>query len=192
MLKIVRHGGHGKPTGAAGRAENRHTAAMMLRRSILAWALCLPVAARAGILDWLNGGTVGKPLPTHDLKFLGAAPDPLARLQLVDFWATWCAPCRESIPKLNTFHHKYAARGLAIIGVTQEKQEVVERFMKMVPFHYPVAIDLDGKLHENLRIFGLPYALFIDKNHTIVWRGAPSAINDGLIEWLLKDAGPLA
>ena len=165
---------------------------MLLRRSALAWALCLSAAARAGVLDWLNGASVGKTLPTHDLKFLGATPDPLATLQLVDFWATWCAPCREAIPKLNALHHKFAPRGLSIIGVTQEKQELVERFMKTVPFHYPVGVDVDGRLHESLRIIGLPYALFVGKDHTIIWRGAPSVINDELIERLLKDAGARA
>ena len=162
---------------------------MCNRRFIVLAGLCLPLATRAGIIDWFNGVTVGKPLPTHDLKFLGSAPDPQATLQLVDFWATWCAPCRDAIPKLNALYQKYAPRGLSIIGVTQEKPELVERFMKTVAFHYPVGLDVEGKLHESLRIIGLPYALFVGRDNTIVWRGAPSGINDELIERLLKEAG---
>lgn len=185
----MRHGGRRKSTCTAKRVKKRHTSGMCNRRSTIAAGLCLPLVARAGIIDWFNGVTVGKPLPTHDLKFVGTTPDPQATLQLVDFWATWCAPCRDAIPKLNALHQKYAPRGLSIIGVTQEKPELVERFMKTVAFHYPVGIDVDGKLHESLRIIGLPYALFVGKDNTIVWRGAPSGINDELIERLLKEVG---
>jgi len=161
---------------------------MLHRRSTLAAALCLPMAGRAGVLDWFNGVTLGKPLPLHEIKFVGMVPDPGATLQLMDFWASWCAPCREAIPKLNALQQKYAARGLSVVGVTQERPEAVERFMKAVPFHYPVGLDVEGKLHEGLRILGLPYALFVGRDKTMVWRGAPSAINDELIEFLLKDA----
>ena len=183
------HGRRQMPAGAAKRTKKGQTSSMCNRRLTVTAALCLPLAARAGIIDWFNGVTVGKPLPTHDIKFLGATPDPAATLQLIDFGATWCAPCRDAIPKLNALHQKYASRGLSIIGVTQEKQELVERFTKTVPFHYPVGLDVDGELHESLRIIGLPYALFVGRDHMIVWRGAPAGINDALIERLLKEAG---
>lgn len=147
--------------------------------------LVCATAANAGLIDLFNGVKIGMPLPSNDLKYLAASPDPLAKLQLIDFWATWCAPCRESIPKLNAWHAKYASRGLAVVGVTRESAEIVEPFLKKVPIHYPVGLEQRQVLHDALKIKGLPYAIFVSRSGNIVWRGPPDEIDEKLIEALL-------
>jgi thiol-disulfide isomerase/thioredoxin len=148
-------------------------------------ALVAPGPAQAGFVDIFNGVTVGAQLPKNDLVFLGAAPSTANNVRLIDFWATTCAPCRTSIPKLNALHQKYASKGLVMIGVSEESKEVVAPFLEKVPMHYAAAVEGMYSLHKALRIRALPYAIFVDRSGTIVWRGQPEEITEQLIESLL-------
>lgn len=150
----------------------------------LAALLCL-TEARAGFVDIFNGVTVGAPVPRSELVFLATAPQTANRVQLIDFWATTCDPCRTTIPKLNTLHQKYAAKGLVIIGVSEESKETVTSFLNKVPIEYAAAVEGSSSLHKALRIRALPYAIFVDRSGTIVWRGQPADITETLIESLL-------
>lgn len=145
--------------------------------------------ATAGFVDLYNGVRVGSTLPAHDLQFISPEPAGTAKLTLVDFWATWCAPCRESIPQFNALHEKFGSRGVRIIGVSQESKEVVRPFLARFPMHYPHAVEGQMSLHKALGIKALPYAVFVDSAGTIVWRGQPSDIDEALVESLLKAHG---
>ena len=164
----------------------------LMLRNILFCTLVLSTAssARADFVDFFNGVTVGAQLPKHDLAFIGPAPATENKVQLIDFWATWCAPCITSIPKFNAFHQKFALKGLVIIGVSQESREVVEPFLTKVPMQYASALEGKAKLHVALKIKALPYAIFVDRAGKIVWRGQPSAISEELIESLLAPSAP--
>ncbi len=147
--------------------------------------------ATAGVTDWVNGAKVGAPLPSHDLQYLSATPITENKLVLIDFWATWCVPCLQAIPKLNTLHAKYEKHGLAVIGVSQEKKEVVSKLMSKLPepIQYAHAVEGSPSLHRALRIKALPYAIFVDQTGKIVWRGEPEKITDKLILNLLEKQG---
>lgn len=157
--------------------------------SLVLLAFALASSASAGVVDFINGVRLGSALPKHDLRYLAAAPDASDRLLLIDFWATWCGPCRTSIPKLNEFHAEFSRRGLVIIGVTQETAEVAQSFVDRVPMHYAVATEGALSLHKSLRVKALPYAIFVDRKGTIVWRGQPDEIDAALISKLLAAPG---
>lgn len=153
-------------------------------------ALFAATPSHAGFVDLFNGVKVGTALPAHEIRQVaGAVPDAAAKLRLIDFWATTCAPCRTSIPQLNALHDKYASRGLALIGVTDEAADKVLPFLEKLPMRYAVAVEADPaaptSLHRSLRIRALPYAIFVDRRGIIVWRGQPEQIDDGLVEALL-------
>ena len=168
-------------------AHQLHGLARGWRATALLFALaCAHAPAQAGVADLINGVKVGAQLPMLDLHYVGAAPLLENRLLLVDFWATWCEPCRTSIPALNALQAKFAEKGLTVIGVTQESEKFVQPFLQMVPMHYASAADGNPSLYRALHIKALPYAMFVSPNGKIVWRGQPDEIDDDLVERLLR------
>jgi thiol-disulfide isomerase/thioredoxin len=139
------------------------------------------LASFAAPADW-----VGKPLPALPVKYLDAKPELKGKPAVVEFWATWCPPCRKSIPHLNELNAKYKAKGLNIIGISDEKQDVVDSFRKTLPMEYTVALDDGGKLGEKFGITGIPQAFIVDKDGKIVWQGHPMELKEETIEKVLK------
>ena len=99
------------------------------------------------------------------------------RVVLLDFWATWCAPCRKSMPELQALHARYAARGLTVLGVSiDEKADAkVRKLVKEKAFTYPIAIDAGSSpAWQAYRVKSIPAAYLIDREGRIVaqWTGA--------------------
>jgi thiol-disulfide isomerase/thioredoxin len=101
--------------------------------SAFVFAALFTLAANAGIVDFLNGVKLGKPLPDNDLQYLGVPVVTIDKLLLIDFWATHCAPCVASIPDINALHDKFAPKGLVIIGVSDETEAKVKPFLVKHP-----------------------------------------------------------
>ena len=89
------------------------------------------------------------------------------RVRLIDFWATWCPPCRDEIPMLNELHHAYESEGLTILAISDEKAEVVQEFADEVGMNYTNLID-PGDVSANYQVLGLPTAFLIDRDGRIV------------------------
>jgi thiol-disulfide isomerase/thioredoxin len=150
----------------------------------------LPCSGTAvgGVMDWYNGVKLGAKLPEHDAEFLGATPTPDFKLVPIDFWATWCAPCREEFPHLNELHARFASQGLLVIGLTKESRKVAEAFLPKVQITYAIGAGGDKPLQESLRVKALPYAIVADRRRTIVWRGQASSLSAEEVSRLLLSA----
>lgn len=86
----------------------------------------------------------------------------------VDFWATWCPPCRKSFPWMEKMHNKYSALGLKVIAVSLDgKREVIDLFLKSMPASFTIAHDPRGKSAENFGLKGMPTSYLIDANGKI-------------------------
>lgn len=106
-------------------------------------------------------------------------PMELARFRgqplILNFWARWCAPCRDEIPELNALQTGYAGRGLRVLGIALENEpEKVREFLAAYGANYPVALAREQGL-PLMRAFGndgglLPFTLLIDRKGNILLR----------------------
>jgi cytochrome c biogenesis protein CcmG/thiol:disulfide interchange protein DsbE len=120
------------------------------------------------------------------LTFPGAVPELKGKPLIVEFWATWCGPCRTTIPHLNELYQKYHPKGLEAVGITDEDPVVVKAFQKDVPMDYPVGIDKKDTVGSGFGITGIPHAMLVDKTGKIVWEGHPAQLKESQIDDLVK------
>jgi thiol-disulfide isomerase/thioredoxin len=149
-------------------------------------AFLLAAGLVLGLASGLRADTanVGKQIPALELNFALNAAEHVGKPLLLEFWATWCPPCRKSIPHLNELFEKYKARGLVVIGVTDEDAATVLKFTEKTPMHYAVAVG-DKKLGDLFGISGIPHAMLVDRTGKILWEGHPLELTDALIEKIL-------
>jgi cytochrome c biogenesis protein CcmG, thiol:disulfide interchange protein DsbE len=128
-------------------------------------ALILATAIATGASGAANAQAVGKPAPALDLS-TAAKPVRLAdlrgRVVYLDFWASWCGPCKQSFPWMNEMQAKYGDKGLTIIGVTtDQKREDADKFLALVPAKFTIAYDPTGKAAEKYQPKGMPTSFLI-------------------------------
>jgi len=92
--------------------------------------------------------------------------------QVINFWATWCAPCRREIPMLNALAADPAFAGFALVGIAIDFREDVLAYLKSTPIRYPVLIGeqdgLDAARAFGMESLGLPFTAFVDADGRIV------------------------
>jgi peroxiredoxin len=87
---------------------------------------------------------------------------------VLNFWATWCRPCRKEIPLLVAAQNEYEDEGLVVIGLNlQEGKSLIEPFAEDFGMNFPILIDRDGEVGDRYRLLGLPTTFFIDRDGVI-------------------------
>jgi cytochrome c biogenesis protein CcmG, thiol:disulfide interchange protein DsbE len=113
-------------------------------------------------------------------KWLTDVPELDGKFVVVDFWATWCGPCRKSIPELNAYSKKYSDK-LVIVGLSDETELDVRR-MKEPKIEYAVAIDTKARTLRAVGVKEIPHILLVDPKGIVRYQGNPSAINEKILE----------
>ena len=113
------------------------------------------------------GALIGAPAPEIRADLI-AGPDPVrldalrGRVVLLDFWATWCGPCRAVMPELDRLSRQYHDRGLTVLGLTDERLETVRAHLARSPVSYTIARDLGGTGHR-YGVSAMPTLVVIDR-----------------------------
>lgn len=143
-------------------------------------------AAPLQIAEWAKGNPVD----------LSAAKG--KQVVVVEFWATWCGPCRTSIPHLTEMAKKFASKDVLFVGVSDEPLKTVKPFVDKMgdKMDYTVAVDRDRLTSKGYmgayKMNGIPHAFIVDKESRVVWHGHPMAGLDKALERIVAGTFDLA
>jgi len=159
--------------------------------------LLAPRLGRAETNTTLKAGDLFPQLARFELE--GELPASLkGRVVVVDFWASWCGPCRKTFPVMEELHHRYAKRGLVILAVNEDKSRTaMDEFLKENPVTFTVLRDAKRKLAAEVKVPALPTSYLLDSLGKVrsIQPGARTAKNSKAfikeVEALLEEnAGP--
>ena len=134
----------------------------LVKKTVFTAALALGL----GVTASFAGGKaikVGDTFPElAGFKLEGNLPDLKDKVVIVDFWAPWCGPCKESFPALEALHKKYADKGLVIVAVNvDEKEDAMKDFLKNNPVTFTIVRDATKKLVGTANIASMPSSFVI-------------------------------
>ncbi len=142
--------------------------------------------------------TIGQPAPNFTLNNLDgksvSLSDYAGQVVLINFWASWCQPCRIEMPELVKAYENYQKKGFVILGVNltdQDQMPDIATFVKEFHVSYPILLDTDGTVSDKLYYYpGIPMTVFVNRQGNIdqVQIGAMSKqqIDDGVNALLKK------
>lgn len=113
---------------------------------------------------------VGAPLPPFSLPGIDGVKEEIGQWQgkvrVINFWATWCPPCKHEIPAMIELQNQYGRQGLQIVGIALDNSEAVSAYIKESGINYPIllgdeAIEISEKLGNDMGV--LPYTVIVDQ-----------------------------
>ena len=139
-----------------------------------------------------NTDLVGQQQPEFELFDNNGEPKTNAifagKTTLINFWATWCVPCREEMPMLMELHTEYAERGFQVVGIALDDVTQVNKFIAEIGISYPILVgemDVMAVSAAYGNVTGvLPYSVLIDKDGVIRWQYAGEVDRDEFSELL--------
>jgi len=126
--------------------------------------------------DSKTGGPVGSGLmaPPTVLEDLEGNRFDLAEIVqeedvvVVNFWATWCGPCKIEMPQFQRLYDEHGAGGLEILAITREDRDVVEKFLETRGYTFPILLDPEGRVTESYGVEALPTTVIVGRDGKVV------------------------
>ena len=141
------------------------------RSLLVGFVLLASLTALPAFDGWSMGSrvpTVGMQAEDFRLTDLGGKSQSLSqyrgKIVLVNFWATWCKPCKTEMPAMQAIYDKLRDKGFVVLAVNElEDDAKVREYIKQYGYTFPVLMDRDNKVANQFGVFGLPVSVFIDR-----------------------------
>jgi cytochrome c biogenesis protein CcmG/thiol:disulfide interchange protein DsbE len=170
------------------------------RRVLIATAILGPALAVLGLLaygftiepKYIPTPFIAKPAPPFTLTLFDGSTLSLAELRgtvvFLNFWASWCPPCRAEAPALEAAWQKYREHGVVFLGVNiQDKEESARAFIDDFGITYPNGIDRGSRIAIEYGVWGLPETFFIDRDGRVTYKHV-GALGWGTVATKLDEA----
>ena len=141
--------------------------------------LRFPLAALAAVfvaVAWPAAATDGsQPAPGFTLTSRAGKPVSLADLKgqvvMINFWASWCGPCRQEFPALDEMYKKYKPMGFEMVGINVESEKAdAEKFLGATPVSFPILFDPDNKVSGTYGVSAMPTTFLVDRQGRLRWQ----------------------
>lgn len=143
-----------------------NTSSNQIRTKLIATVAAQLLGAFLALAAPLKEGDAFPNLTLFGLE--GTVPDIQGKVVLVDFFASWCDPCKASFPVMQELHQKYADKGLVIIAINVDKSQAnMDDFLKSHPASFVILRDAGNKLVSQVKIPTMPSSFLLDRNDKI-------------------------
>jgi peroxiredoxin len=162
----------------------------MKKLLLLLLLLCLPPEASAWSerpKDVPLAVSAGASAPDFSLETMSGEKISLAQLRgkvvIVNFWATWCPPCRSEMPSMELLHQTFKDEGLVLLAINVEKEgpSLVADFLTENPYSFPVLLDEQATVQNLYGVFQFPESFIVDRNGKVVKKVI------GAVHWMSGD-----
>jgi len=134
---------------------------------------------------YASNSFLGKKAPTMVVQsWIGDAPSTEGKFVLIDYWATWCGPCRKAIPELNEYAKEFGD-DLVVIGISDESKDKVLA-MTEPAIEYYSGLDPLARMKKEIGVQGIPHVMLIDPSGTVCWQGFPGLPDHALTAETIK------
>jgi peroxiredoxin len=127
--------------------------------------------------DFTLADLQGKPWHLRDLR---------GKVVLVNFWATWCPPCRKEMPDLDALYHKFKEQGFVVLAISDEEAAKVSPFISERKISYPVLLDPGRKVNDLFNVEGIPKSFIYDRDGKMVAQSIDMRTRDQFLGMLAQ------